>query len=325
MASGRGRAYAAVVLDEAALIPNLETAWNESIRPQLTDYRGSAWFLSTPKGTGGYFHALFQRGQDATQTDWGSWQMPTSTNPFMPADEIEAARLDKSELAFAQEYLAQFVSWEGCVFRRITAAVQEPFAGVSAAAIGCDWGRTNDFTVFVGISATGQVLEFDRFRGLEYSLQRARLRAFWERLSRPAIFAEMNSMGGPLVEQLQRDGLPVYPFATTNASKAAIIEALSLAFERGVVRIPNDPVLIGELQAFEARPLPSGLMRYSAPEGVHDDTVMALAIAFAGIGAAQGITATATDALLQPGCRITRQTARSAQCEWPQICLRFGR
>jgi len=286
--SGRGRAYAAVVLDEAALIPNLETAWQESIRPQLTDYRGSAWFLSTPKGTAGYFHTLFQRGADANQAEWASWQMASSSNPYLPAGEIESARADLTDLAFAQEYLAQFVSWAGQVFRRILDAIAEPAANVPAAIIGVDWGRTNDSTVFVAVSAAGQVLAIDRFRGLEYSLQRGRLAAFWQRLGgRAWIIAEQNNMGGPVVEQLGRDGLPVVAFTTTNASKAAIVEALALAFERGTIRIPNDPVLIGELQAFGARPLPSGLMRYAAPEGMHDDMVVVLAIAWSGLGALQ--------------------------------------
>ncbi len=286
--SGRGRAYAGVVLDEAALIPNLESAWQESIRPQLTDFRGKAWFLSTPKGTANYFHTLFQRGQDPAQADWASWQMQTSTNPYMPAAEVEAARADLTDLAFAQEYLAQFVSWAGAVFRRILDAIAEPPENTPATILGCDWGRTNDYTVFTALSAAGQVLAIDRFRGLEYSLQRARLQAFWERLGgRAWIVAEQNSMGGPVVEQLQRDGLPVAPFTTTNASKAAIIEALALAFERGDIRIPNDAALIGELQAFEARPLPSGVMRYAAPEGMKDDMVISLAIAWGGLGALQ--------------------------------------
>jgi hypothetical protein len=56
-----------------------------------------------------------------------------------------------------------------------------------------------------------------------------------------------------------------------------------LAFERDQIRIPNDPVLLGELQAFEATRLQSGMMRYAAPNGLHDDTVMALAMAWAGI------------------------------------------
>lgn len=286
--SGRGRAYALVVLDEAALIPNLENAWQESIRPQLTDFAGSAWFLSTPKGTANYFHTLYQRGQDRAQPDWASWQLPTSSNPFMPAAEIESARADLTDLAFAQEYLAQFVSWAGAVFRRILDAIAEPPANVPAAIIGADWGRTNDYTVFTALSSAGQVLAIDRFRGLEYSLQRGRLQAFHQRLGERAyIIAEYNSMGGPVVEQLQRDGLPVVAFNTTNASKAAAVEALALAFERGSIRIPNDPVLIGELQAFEAKPLPSGMMRYAAPEGGHDDMVMSLAIGWAGLGALQ--------------------------------------
>jgi hypothetical protein len=57
-----------------------------------------------------------------------------------------------------------------------------------------------------------------------------------------------------------------------------------MAFERGEIHIPNDPALIGELQAFEGKSLPSGLMRYGAPEGLHDDCVMSLAIAWQGLG-----------------------------------------
>jgi hypothetical protein len=283
--SGRGRAYAAVVIDEAALIPNLEAAWQESIRPMLTDFRGAAWFLSTPKGVANYFHTLYQRGQDPNQTEWASWQLPTSSNPYIDPGEIESARGDLTDLAWAQEYAAQWVSWEGAVFRRILDAVAEPPEGVPACAIGADWARTRDFTVYTGVSTTGQVLAIDRFRGMEYGLQRARLQAFWERLgARSWIFAEMNSMGGPLVEQLRADGLPVCGFQTTNVSKADAILRLALAFERGEIKIPNDPVLIGELQAFEGRPLPSGLMRYGAPEGGHDDCVMSLAIAWQGLG-----------------------------------------
>jgi hypothetical protein len=132
------------------------------------------------------------------------------------------------------------------------------------------------------------VLAIDRFRGLEYSLQRARLQAFWERLGGQSwIIAESNNMGGPVVEALQRDRLPVVAFTTTNASKSAIIEALALAFERGDIRIVNDAALVGELQAFEAKSLPSGMMRYAAPEGGHDDMVMALAIAWSGLGLRQ--------------------------------------
>src|SRR5262249_34238220 len=149
-----------------------------------TDYRGSAWFLSTPRGVASYFYTLHQRGQDPAQPDWASWQMPTAANPYIDPTEIEAARQDLSDLAFAQENLAQFVSWEGTVFRRIVDAIADPPENVPAVSIGVDWAGTGgrgDFTCFVAVSTAGQVLGLDRFRGAEYAMQRARLAAFWER------------------------------------------------------------------------------------------------------------------------------------------------
>ncbi len=299
--AGRGRKYRTVVVDEAAIVPDLETAWQQSIRPTLTDLRGDAWFLSTPKGIAGYFHALYQRGLDADNPDWRSWCMPTAANPFIDPAEIVDARRDLSELAFAQEYEARFVSWEGAVFRKIMDAVTEipdalrnpgrPQAWSTSwptFAIGADWGRTNDYTVFTVVARVpglpySLVVEIDRFRGMEYALQRARLQALWWRYGRPYLIAEMNSIGAPNIEQLRRDGISVHGFTTTNATKARVIQDLALAFERGALKIPNNPALIGELQAFESRTLPSGLVQYSAPDGGHDDCVLSLAIAHHGL------------------------------------------
>jgi len=295
--AGRGRKYKCVVIDEAAMVSDLETAWQQSIRPTLTDLQGDAWFLSTPKGINSYFAQLFNRGKDPEQLDWASWQAPTAGNPFIPPDEIEAARRDMSDLAFAQEYEGRFVSWEGAIFRRIVNALLPgpPLHGYTGAnrhpgwrapyefVIGVDWGRTNDFTVFTVACLDGTICEIDRFRGLEYSLQRARLFGLRQRYQPSVILAEANAIGGPVIEQLRREGMTVRSFTTTNATKAEIIDALALAFEKDEIRIPeilNRDVLVGELQAYEAKTLPSGLIRYSAPDAGHDDTVMSLALAW---------------------------------------------
>ena len=89
-------------------------------------------------------------------------------------------------------------------------------------------------------------------------------------------------MGEPLMELLQREGLPVMGFQTTNATKAKAIEALALAFERRELKIINDPILVAELQAYELERLPSGMIRYQAPQGLHDDTVVSAALAWHG-------------------------------------------
>lgn len=72
-------------------------------------------------------------------------------------------------------------------------------------------------------------------------------------------------------------------FQFTNATKANLIEALALAFEKDAVKILDDRVLIGELQAYEMERLPSGLIRYNAPDGMHDDMVISLALAWTGV------------------------------------------
>jgi hypothetical protein len=285
--AGRGRKYALVVVDEAAMIPALEQAWQQTIRPTLTDLQGSAWFLSTPKGMN-YFNTLFNRGQDPERDDWASWQMPTSANPFILPQEIEAARLDMTEAAFNQEYLALFVNWEGSVFRRVgeaaTAASRtEPESG-HAYVIGCDWGRSKDYTVFVVLDTTTHAMvAMDRSNQVDYTLQCGRLRALYDLWRPQQIIAEQNSIGQPLIEQLTRDGMRIQPFNTTNASKAQAVEALALAFERGDIRILNDAVLLSELTAYQAETLPSGLIRYTAPSGQHDDCVIALAIAWSAV------------------------------------------
>jgi hypothetical protein len=311
----RGRAYKVAILDEAAIVRNLLSVWENAIRPCLADHRGDAWFLSTPRGLG-EFHGLWMRGQEGRE-DWASWKMPTASNPYIAPEEIEAARNDLSAAAFRQEWLADFVDWEGAVFRNVTESVWEvpddfkrarrpnPFdTWLPTFAIGCDWGQRVDYSAFVvmcdlpdnadvvdvegielamiaddGRRRPCAVVEVDRSNKVEYSLQRMRLKALWERYGRCPILAEQNSLGIPIIEQLRRDGVPVRPFVTSNKTKADIIEALALAFERREIRIPNNPVLIGELQSFQAETLASGVMRYAAAGAGHDDTVIATALA----------------------------------------------
>jgi hypothetical protein len=98
------------------------------------------------------------------------------------------------------------------------------------------------------------------------------------------IVAEENSIGGPNIEALREEGLPVIAFQTTATSKPPLIESLALAFERREIAILPDAVQLAELQAYERTVSRlTGRSSYNAPEGYHDDTVMALALAWWGI------------------------------------------
>ncbi len=281
--AARGRKYAGLVVDEAAWVPNLEAVWNEALRPTLSDYRGWALFLSTPRGRN-FFWALYQRGVTG-EDGWHSWRFPTAANPHIAAEEIEDARNSIPERSFRQEYLAEFVEDAGAVFRHLDAAAtveqRQSYNPAHDYVAGVDWGRHEDYTAVVVIDVTTrQVVAAERFNRIGWERQRGYIRKLAEQWRPYVIVAEANSMGEPNVEALQAGGLPIEPFWTTSRSKASLIESLALAIERGELALLKDEVLLGELQAYTMERLPSGGWRYTAPKGMHDDMVIALALAW---------------------------------------------
>ena len=283
----RGRKYKLIVINEAARVGHLQDAWEQVIRPTLTDYVGSAWFGSTPRGHN-YFWKLWMRGQD-NQEGWRSWKYPTASNPFIDPGEIETARGELPQRTFAQEYLAEFVEDAGGLFRNVDAAVTAPSTthpsehkGHGGIALGVDWGKHEDFTVVAGVCRCGTQVSFDRFNKVDYALQRQRLAAIADRWKPNVIWAESNAMGEPIIEELHRSGLPVRGFATTATSKAPLLEALALVVEKGELKLMPIDIQTAELKAIEISTLPSGHVRYAAPESMHDDCVIALALAWHG-------------------------------------------
>lgn len=104
----RGRKYARIIVDEAAQIRDLKTIWYLILRPLLTDYAGSMYMVSTPRGYND-FYDFWQMGQSEKYPNWRSWRMPSHTNPYLPREELEAARLEMPTKAYRQEYLAEFL------------------------------------------------------------------------------------------------------------------------------------------------------------------------------------------------------------------------
>ncbi len=281
----RGRKYARVILDEWAMVGAAAEAWQEVIRPTLADLHGDAWFLSTPKGRN-LFWQMYQWGQDPTMTDWYSLQVPTSANPFIARAEIEAMRHDLPELVYQQEVLAEFLEGEGVVFRNIAACLGAPETTPEAhkghyLSVGVDWAKQQDYSAFSVVCHDCKAeVAHDRFNQVDYVVQRGRLQALYEKWRPELILCESNSIGEPILEELFRADLPVRGFETTASTKPPLIENLALAFERAEWQWLDDPVWTAELEAYERKVSPvTGRSSYSAPEGMHDDTVMARALA----------------------------------------------
>ncbi len=283
----RGVGVAFMVVDEAAFVD--EWAWSSCLRPALADREGSALLLSTPRGRN-WFHAAFLRGMDPLNAEWKSWTAPTRANPAIAAAEIEEARRTLPERIFKQEYEAAFLEDGGEVFRGLAAALlvdAEPAQQAGHRMVmGVDFARYQDYTACAVLDAdTGSMAALDRFSEATWSLQRGRIAGLARRWNVSEILAEANAMGEPNIEALQREGLPVRAFSTTAASKPPLIEELVAAIENRDLKLLPDPVLIAELSGYTYRTLRSGHTVYEAAAGLHDDTVMALALAWRAVSA----------------------------------------
>lgn len=281
-----------VVMDECALMG--EEAWEVSLRPALADRGGKAVFISTPRGRN-WFWRLYVRGESGEE-GWASWCFPTWDNPFIRSEEIESARRDMPEMVFRQEFGAEFIEGEGSVFRNVMGCVDDEYVnevrGLGGPYVfGVDWGRTRDYTAVVVVdSLRGVVLEVARWGGMAYEEQVKRLWELYERYRPELVVAEANSMGGPMVERLRREGMVVVPVWMDRGTKGGMVERLRMAFERGEIVLPDDRVLCGELMAYEEEALSSGGYRYGAPSGVHDDCVVALMLAWSRSGLDGSVT-----------------------------------
>jgi hypothetical protein len=256
-----------LILDECAYLD--PRAWAQVGAPMLADSEGDAIFFSTPKRRNWFFD-LYLRGKDPENKDWESWNFGSHVNPHLSKSALDRLITDMTEEDYQQEILAQFLAGSGAVFRNVeeccTATIRTPYPGVFV--MGIDWAREKDYTVIMVMDVqTNTIVDYDRFNGVSWSLQRGRVESMYRKWDIHKILAEENSIGSPNIEALQDSGLPVRSFMTTASSKSPLIESLVLAIERGEITGLNDAVIKGELMSYERTITKTGRSQYSAPPG----------------------------------------------------------
>jgi hypothetical protein len=280
--TSRGNKYRRIVIDEAAKVPKLEEAWNNTIRATLADYHGDAFFPSTPRGRD-FFWQLYTRGEDDLYPDWACWQIPTSANPHISPDEIEDMRLSLPERVYQQEILAEFIEDAGGVFRGVRAAVdagrkknEEPTPGRRYFQ-GVDLARVQDFTVIDVVDDTGRQVYHERFNQISWERQKASILSVARRYDAYVVL-DSTGLGDPIYEAIRREGIACEGYNLTNASKEALIDNLAMRIEQRETRLMDVDQQTNELIAYEYEILPSRAVRMNAPAGMHDDCVIALAL-----------------------------------------------
>jgi phage FluMu gp28-like protein len=265
----RGRKFHWVIVDEASFIPDLENGWLNSIRPTLTDYKGKAIFLSTPR-VKNYFYSLFMKDEPG----WESFKFSTYDNPYIDKNEIDEARTQLPEAVFEQEYMANPMENAANPFG--SSHIRNCIAPLSTREIVCfgiDLAKSTDFTAIIGLDAAGNVAYFDRFQMDWNSTKQAILQ-----LPKKPMLIDSTGVGDPIVEDLQREGRHIMGLKFTSVSKQQLMLGLQTAIQGRKIGYP-DGQIVRELEVFEYQYSATGV-KYSAPSGFHDDCVMALALAY---------------------------------------------
>ncbi len=148
--------------------------------------------------------------------------------------------------------------------------------------IGVDLAKVEDYTVIVVMNRQREVVHVDRFNRIDWNLQIGRIRSVAQAFRHDSVLVDSTGAGEPIYESLLHAGCHAQPYPFTQRSKSALVDALAMMFEQGQIVLPRPelwPEGIDELEAFEYSISDAGNVRSSAPAGMHDDCVMALALA----------------------------------------------
>ena len=275
-----------LILDEYSFMD--PDAWQKVGAPMLLDNDGDAIFIFTPNRKNHAFR-LYARATSDTTGRWQAFHFTSLDNPHLSRAALAEITEDMSEEDYTQEILAKFLESDGQVFHNIGACLGAPLVqrpewhlGHTIVA-GCDWGQKHDYTaISFGCIECGVEVARTRFRKLKFDDQRERLVKLYEEWQPIKILTEINSIGQPNYEELEKLNLPVEPFTTTVKTKAPLIQRLKLDLEKAAWQFQSkdaeDPWTL-ELEAYESSVSPkSHITTFSAPKGLHDDTVMARAM-----------------------------------------------
>lgn len=252
-----------------------EEAWT-ALRTTLTSTQGPCKFIGNVRGKKNWGYKLGQRAR-AGEPGYEYFKITARDAVkagILDTDEIQQAQRDLPEAAFRQLYLAEAVDDGANPFGLDFIARQvKPKSDQPVVAYGIDLAKSVDWTVVIGLDGQGRVATFDRWQG-DWMQTRSRIVKL---VAGKRGLIDSTGVGDPIAEDIIRacPGIQRYHFTAT--SKQQLMEGLAGSIQKGEVSVLAG-VMREEMEAFEFTYSSSGV-KYSAPEGSHDDCVCALALA----------------------------------------------
>jgi phage terminase large subunit-like protein len=271
----RGNTFDYLIVDEMAFTrPEL---WSEVLSATVLVKGKKVIFISTPKGKNHFYQLSLQPNYD---NRYKYFHYSSYDNPMIDAEDLEERKRSLPKHIFEQEYLAKFIDNASGLFKNVDSCVIKTAERNQKLFGGLDIGRADDYTVLTILNKNYQMVYVQRWRQQEWSKiideVAAKIREY-----NAEIFVEVNNQGDVFFEMLQNKVYNnVQPYVTTTATKPIMIEDLAVHFENKDIGILNENWLVDELNAFTyIYNEKTRRVQYGAPQGVHDDGVMSLALA----------------------------------------------
>jgi phage FluMu gp28-like protein len=263
----------AAVLDEAS---RMRQEAFYAVRSTLTATRGPVRIIGNVKGRKNWFYLGSRKAEGGEPGH--AYHKIIATDAVaagvLPQEEIDDARRVLPDHVFRELYLCEPSDDGGNPFG--IAYIRKniaPLSNRAPIAFGVDLAKSVDWTVMLGLDDKGRAAVFVRFQ-LPWEATTDRVNMV---IGNTHSVVDSTGVGDPIVERLQKKSRNVEGLKFTQQSKQMLMEGLAVAIQRGEVQYP-DGVIVSELESFEYEYTRTGV-KYSAPEGQHDDCVMALALA----------------------------------------------
>lgn len=285
-----GFAYKFIMLNEAGIILRKEYLYYNTILPMTLDFNPDFYIGGTPKGKG-LFHELAVKADNPQNENQEFFRFTSFDNPYLTQKDVQELTKEIPKSIQEQEVYAKFLEDQSTVFRNLdkcaTAKPREKDSGETYF-MGADLARLQDYTVITVMDNEGNQVYMDRFNEIDWKLQEKRIKLVAEKYNNAQVWLDVTGVGDPIYEALVDMGVNVYPYKFTNESKKQLIQMLMMSLEQEKIKIfdkkdPLGKVQFDEMVIFEYEMTSSGLIRYQAPEGYHDDCVVSLALANWGV------------------------------------------
>lgn len=300
-------------IDESAFLK--QEAW-VILRGRIVARKAEVIMTTTPKGKGWLYNEVVLAGMppDAPYgefSDGNRWisHHPTWAFPWVAEEEIEDARNSMTAAQYQQEFGAMFTASSSQVFHGIEeslSSVPIPEEIPEQTVLGLDLAKHQDFCAVVIMDGNGRVRKTDRWTGLEWPQTKARIIQMAKE-NNSATIMDVSNVGSTIYDDLHNI-ITIHPVQMNSPGvKNELIECLQVAFEARSIHIINpnaswssttDAVLVKELQIYEVKTTHGARLSFSAPKGLHDDMVIALALANWGRARGLAVSVEASDVCL---------------------------